>query len=360
MSPGTCSRPNIQCVLCALSGFAAPVGRCCLAPVRVRWLWPAACLSGLRCGPAWCAAPRPVRTLSVLWSAFRTPLCLPPPQGLSPPELHGGCAGHAEAGREPGSLYLPLAPAEAGKLGVLRIVPVWGPAMGLSLAGPSGVGIGVYALRWFAYVDPVTDASGIPYGPPFDGGLGRCTGVVSCGRQHLPLRVRGRHARFPCVCVLALLLGWVGRGGLPSGFWCASPFLWPLCTSELLGPLRAGVAPFVSFCLPYFPVFLFFLLPAPPPSLAFSCFRPRVSWALALPAPPRPPPFSSCFPFWPAWLGVPSLPPCFFSSPPSPFLVFFLRFFCLPPPLFFLWVSGCSALCVLLCFRFFLCCAVLF
>ena len=132
--------------------------------------------------PAWCAAPRPVRSLSVLQSDFLTPWCLSSPRGLASPALLGGCAGHAEAGREPGSLCLPLAPAKAGALGSLRVVPVQGPAMGLSLAGPSGVGLGLRALRWLACVDPVTDASGFPCRPSFDGGLRRCTRAVSCGR----------------------------------------------------------------------------------------------------------------------------------------------------------------------------------
>ena len=117
---GTCSCAVVLCVLCALSGFVAPGGRRCLAPVRVPWLWPAACLSGVPRGPAWCAAPRPVRSLSVLRSAFPTPWCLSPPRELAPPALLGGCAGHAEAGREPGSLCMPLAPAEAGALGSPR------------------------------------------------------------------------------------------------------------------------------------------------------------------------------------------------------------------------------------------------
>ena len=175
---GTCSCAVVLCVLCALSGFVAPGGRRCLAPVRVPWLWPAACLSGVPRGPAWCAAPRPVRSLSVLRSAFPTPWCLSPPRELAPPALLGSCAGHAEAGREPGSLCLPLAPAEAGALGSLRVVPIRGPAMGLSLAGPSGVGLGLRALRWLACVDPVSDASGFPYRPSFNGGLGRCTGAA--------------------------------------------------------------------------------------------------------------------------------------------------------------------------------------
>ena len=132
---GTCSRAVVRCVLCALSGFAAPGGRCCLAPVRLPWLCWAACLSGVPRGPAWCAAPRPVWSLLVLPSAFLTPWCLSPPLGLAPPALLGGCAGHAEAGREPGSLCLPLAPAEAGALGSLRVLPVQGPRDGVVPGG---------------------------------------------------------------------------------------------------------------------------------------------------------------------------------------------------------------------------------
>ena len=134
--------------------------------------------------PAWCAAPRPVRSVSVLWSASLSPWCLSPPLGLAPPALLGGCAGHAEATQEPGSLCLRLAPAKAGALDSLRVVPVQGPAMGLSLAGPSGVGLGLCGLRWLACVDPATDASGFPDCPSFDGGLSRCIGAVSCGRRH--------------------------------------------------------------------------------------------------------------------------------------------------------------------------------
>ena len=55
---------------------------------------------------------------------------------------------------KPGSLCLPLAPAEARALGVLRVVPVRSPAMGWSLAGPSGFGLGLRALRWFGVCGP--------------------------------------------------------------------------------------------------------------------------------------------------------------------------------------------------------------
>ena len=51
-SPGTCSCEVVRCGLCALPGFAAPGDGCCLAPVLVPWFWPAACLSGMPCGPA--------------------------------------------------------------------------------------------------------------------------------------------------------------------------------------------------------------------------------------------------------------------------------------------------------------------
>ena len=102
----------------------------------------------------WCAAPRPVRSLSVLGSAFPSRWCIPPARGLSPPALLGGCEGHAEASRESGSLCLPLAPADAGALGSLRIVPIGGPTMGLSLAGPSDFGLRLRALRWFGVCGP--------------------------------------------------------------------------------------------------------------------------------------------------------------------------------------------------------------
>ena len=101
------------------------------------------CLLALR----WYAAPCPVRSLSVLRSAFPTPWWLSPSRGLAPPDLLGDCAGHVEAGREPGSLCLPLAPAEAAAVGSVRMVPVRGPALGLSLAAPSGVVLALRALR---------------------------------------------------------------------------------------------------------------------------------------------------------------------------------------------------------------------
>ena len=328
----------VRCVLCALSGFAAPGGHCCLAPVRVPWLWPAACLSGVPRGPAWCDAPRPVWSLSVLQSAFPTPWCLSPHRGLAPSALLGGCTGHAEAGREPGSLCLPLAPAEAGALGLLRVVPVRGPAMGLSLAGPSGVGLGLPALRWLACVDPVTDTSGFRYHPSFDGGLGRCTRAVSCGRRHLPLRVGGRHARVPCVCACACFF-WLGRAGRPPRrvlvrlTFSFGRFVFLLC----LAPCGLGLPP--SWC---FAFFLFFFSVSPlfffPCALFVSClFWFPAPGALALGA-------LCCLLCWPraSWLSLRS----HFLCVAWPLAA--LRWFSPLPPL-----SRCSCSSLLSCACFF-------
>ena len=253
---GTCPRAVVCCVLCVLSGFAAPGGCRCLTPVRVPWLWPAACLSGVPRGPAWCAAPQLVRSFSVLRSASLTPWCLPPTQGLAPLALLGGCAGHAEAGREPGSLCLPLAPAEAGALGSLRVVPVRGPAMGLSLAGPSGVGLGLRALRWLAGHRRLWSSvpSVVRRGTrPVHRGcfLWTPTSPPAGWRTPRPGPVR------VCVCLLFL----AGSGGRASRARSGAPdlLLWLLCLSASLGPLQAGVAPVLILCLPSRTLFRFFL-----------------------------------------------------------------------------------------------------
>ena len=256
------------------------------------------------CGvPLWHAsrprvgAPRPVRSgCCHAPVGFPDPVVPFPTRRLAPPDLLGGCAGHVEASREPGALCLLLAAAEAAALGLLHNVHVRGPAMGLSLAGPSRIGPGLRALRWLGCVDPVTDASGFPYRPSFDGGLGRCTGAASCGRPHHLLWGRGCHARVPCVCA-RVCPSWLGRAGRPPGrvlvrlTFCSGRSPCSLC---LLHPLWAGVTLLVVVAV--------FFLPfcGPPPSLAFLVFRPGVPWALATCGPPpfSPPPslfFSRAF-----------------------------------------------------------------
>ena len=396
--------------LCARSGCTPPLLAwlcgvwvwCCLATVSVPWFiaccarcpglrHPAAvvashmslCLScgrrraSLACLVAPRGAPRLVRPVALgAPVAFPTPWCLSPAQGLAPPAVFGGCAGHAEAGREPGSLCLPLAPAEAGALGWLRVIHVRGPALGLSLADPSGVCLGLRALRWLACLDLVGDASRFAYRPSSDGGLGRYTGGVSCGRRHRPFQVGGGHARVPCVCACACP-SWPGRAGQPPGrvlvrltfscrrSWCA------LCW---FGPPRAGVALFVVVigCS------CFFFLVAPPLSPVVSVLRLGSPWALVSCGPPACPPLvclffplpclwcsvvsgPGCLGPWPSLVPSPGSPLCFFHFSPSPpplfffflavllffvGLLFFLFFFLFPLLPFFFppWCADCAVL----------------
>ena len=346
MSLGTCSCAVVRCVLCVLSGFVAPGGHCGLAPVCVPWLWPAACLSGVPRGPAWCAAPRPVRSLSGLRSAFRRRGAFPHPGGLGPRLYWAAARGTRR-------------PAENRAHCACRwppVVPVQGPAMGLSLAGPSGAGLGLRALRWLACVDPVTDASGFPYRWSFDRGLGRCTWAVSCGRRHLPLRVRGRHARVPCVCACARPSR-PGRAGRPPGrvlvrlTFSFGRFVFPLCWPPpgwgcpCFGPFFALTSPLLLlFCCCFFPP----LLCAPVVS-GFLWFAARGALGLGAVfclffSASRCPPLRAlsprvCLPLG-RWLLSGGCPP------PPP----------LPPPLLCLAVFVAPARCrVFFCFFFFLC-----
>ena len=213
--------------------------------------------------------------------ASLTPWCLSATR-LAPPDLLGSCAGHVEAGQEPGSLCLLLAAAVAAALGSLRVVPVWGPTMGMSLAGASGVGLGLLVLRLFACVNPVTDASGFPYRPSFDGGPSWYTGAVSCGRRHRPLRVGGRHVRVSraCVCVcVPLLAASIGLASRPR-FSAAHLFLWAVWVCSLFARPPLRWAPLVCGCCCVFSFFPFSLrvlvalglgvLLSRPPSFLFS------------------------------------------------------------------------------------------
>ena len=286
--------------------------------------------------PRWCAAPRPVRSLSVLRLAFPSPWCLPPPRGLSPPALLGGCAGHVEARREPGSLCLPLAPAEARALGALRVVSVRGPAMGLSLAGPSGFGLALRALRWFGVCGPGHCGVRFPVPSVFRRGTRPVHRGCLVWTPTPPLAGRRTPGPGPTrVCVRALL-NRVGRAGLPAAFWCASPFLWPFSGRSLVvQPPPGRGCPVCGCCWVFFLFFSFPPLVAPSLRPASRVFRPQVPWALAS-CRPRPPPF---FPPPPPPLCAPLSPDFRFfrprvpwasascCPPPSP-----PRFFCFLPP----------------------------
>ena len=114
----------------------------------------------------------------------------------------------ADAGRATDSWSLPLAPARAGVLGLLCIAPARSQDVLLLLAGSSGVGLMVFAVRCFVACGP-GHVSAFLYCPSSDSVLGRFTRGVSCGRQHLPLWVRGHHASVSCICLLFLAgSGW--------------------------------------------------------------------------------------------------------------------------------------------------------
>ena len=256
------------------------------------------------------------------------------------------------------------------------------PRWGCPWRVPPASVLGCVCCGGSACVDPVTDASGFPYRPSFDAGLGQCTGAVSCGRRHRPFRVGGRHTRIPRVCVCLLFLA--GSGGPASRARFGAPHLssgrsW--CALCLFGPLQAGVAPFVVVvgvfffpfplpprccapvvsCFACFPATgasglgvllpppLFFPLPPPPCaplSPAFRVFRPRVPWASSSYCPPpSPPPGLFCFFLFFA------PPPCclwrfLFSGclgPLRPPLPFFLLFFF--PSFFFCRLCAAGRVC---------------
>ena len=157
--------------------------------------------------------------------------------------------------------------------------------MGLSLAGHSGVGLGLRALQVFACVDPVTVASGFPYRLSFDGELGRCSGTFGVNADTSPY---GSEDTTPGSCARVRVLVLPRRvrlAGLPGAFWCASLFIWPLCLSALLGPLRLGLPLSCSFACLLSSVCCFFLrcfFCVPWLSPAFSDIRPWSPWTLAL------------------------------------------------------------------------------
>ena len=277
--PGWGCPPLLRC--CCRSSLAGVCGvwvGCCLAPVRVPWffaccarspgLWHPAAVAAwhlsvcpgcgrrrasLVCLVAPRGAPRLVRSGRSRCSSrlSRRRGAFPHPGSLRPRLYWAAARGTRRPAENRAHCACGWPPPRQGRW-ALRVVPVRGPAMGLSLAGPSGVGLGLRALRWLACVDPVTDASGFPYRPSFDGGLGRCTGAVSCGRRHLPLRVGGRHARVPCVFACACS-SWSGRAGRPPGrvlvrlTFSFGRFVFLLC----LAPSGLGLPLSFSLLLPF-------------------------------------------------------------------------------------------------------------
>ena len=184
------------------------------------------------------------------------------------------------------------------------------------------------------------DPAPAPQRAPLRAGVARCGGGGRASPGGVPSTVvRGAWCRalslprppvlwsgqpgFRCACVFVCVLCLAGSGGPASRARSGAPhlFLWPLCLSALLGPLRAGVAPLSLAAAPFprcpgalFFFFFFFFPPLPLPGWLVSPAWPLAArwWSL-----PRPPPLVCPAVFVaPAWcLGV-----VFF---------FFFFFFCL-------------------------------
>ena len=271
--PGTSSCAVVSCGSCALPGFAAAGGFCCLAPVRVPWLGPAACLTCVARGPA--LVPRASSSLVALGAPldFSDAVVPFPDPGACAPGFSGRLQG-AREGR---------------------------PRTGLSMPA---------AGRCRAFADPVTEACGFLYCPSFDEGDGRCIGTLSCGRLHRPFQVRGHHARVPRVCACACS-SWPGWAGQPPGrvFGAPHPSLWPVQVRSLFArPPQGWGCPVCACCCVF--SFFFFLPLCAPPLPGVPCFPARGSLGLGvlLSLPPL----------------LPHAPPLFFfTSLSSPLRVFF-------------------------------------
>ena len=139
------SRVPLFCACCArcrgLRHTVADVARhVCLGCGR--WYVCLACLVA----PRWCTAPCPVQSLSVLQSAFPSPWCLPLP-GAGRLILTGRLCAAREGWRRT-KLRLPAAGPGC------CVVPVRSPAVGLSLAGSSGIRLWLPVVRWFGMSVP--------------------------------------------------------------------------------------------------------------------------------------------------------------------------------------------------------------
>ena len=314
MLPGTCSCAVVCCGSCALPGFAAPGGCCCLAPVPVPWLWPAACLSGVPRGPAL------VHRGSSGLVALGAPVGFP--DAVVPFPIPGAYASGI-TGRLPG--------ARKGRPRTGLVVPAAGRCRG------SGAGLAPRRTR----SGPRDEV--FPGGSLWRWSWAACAAVVWCVGTRSLTRPVSRTARLltgdsagapalfcvdadtvsfgledatprsrACVRVRALL-GRVGQAGLPGAFWCASPFLWPVLVRSLfVRPPPGWGCPVCGCCW----VFFSFSLPLPcraPVVSFFACFPARGALGLGVLLSPFPPPFFSSFLFF-----FPLLFPCplFFFPPP--------------------------------------------
>ena len=275
-------------MLCALPGFAAPGGRCALAPVLVPWLWPAACLSGVPRGPSLVrrasSGPVPLRAPV----GFRVAVVPSPTPRAVAPGFTGWLRG-ARGGRPRTGLIVPAAGPCRGKGA--------GRAPRRTRSGPrDGVvpGGSLWLRSWAACAAVVwrvwTRSLTRPVSRTVRLSTGDSAGAPALFRVDADTSPFGSEDATPgsraCVCACSSWPGWAGR---PPGrvmvrltFSCGCLVLPPCSAPSGLGlpALRVFFFPLLFFSLFLSP----FSLPplAPPLSLAFCASRPRVPWALAL------------------------------------------------------------------------------
>ena len=314
---GTFSCAAVRCVLCALPGFAAPGGRCGLAPVLVPWLWPAECLSGVPRGPLLvCRALSGPVALGAPVGFSVTVVSFPTPGGCRP-RLYWVAARSTWRLAENRALCacrwpLPRQGRWARSASYLFGTPRWGCPWWVPPASVLGCVLCGCLHVW-------TRSLTRPVSPTIRLSTGDSAGAPELFRVDADTSPCGSEDATPgcraCVLVPALLCR-VGRAGLPGAFWCVSPFLWPFWTSSFVGPLRAGAAlgSVVWFSVSFFPLFF-------PP-------RPGRLWLSMLPGPWCPGPLRSLI------CSVSPLPSFFFSLPSAPLSRAFRGFRLWPPRAF--------------------------
>ena len=222
---GSTSRAVVVWVWCALSGFAAPGDRCCLAPGPVPWLWPAAYLSGVPLGPALVrrASSGPV-ALGALVGFPVAVVPSPNPWALAPGftwRLRGarGC-------RPRTGLMVPAAgPCRGRGAGLAprrtRSGPHNGVVPGGSLRRASWAACAavVRRVRTWSLTRPV-----FPYPSSFDGDSASAPVLFYVDAYTSPLRSEDATPGFRACVRVPALLGRVGRAGLPCVFLGTSPF----------------------------------------------------------------------------------------------------------------------------------------
>ena len=176
-----------------------------------------------------------------------------------------------------------------------------GPAMGLSLGGPSGVGLWLLALPWVACVDPITDASGFPVPSVLRPGTRPLHQGCFVWTPTPPLSGRRTPRPGPVrVCLCVALSARSGRRASRARFDAPHFFLWPVPVLSLYARPPTGWGCSVGGCS----------------RVLFSFVRPCWLWRSV-------------------FRGVPALsalglgvlrprPPCYFSLS--------LSFFSFPPP----------------------------